>query len=275
MRIDSHQHFWSLARADYGWLTDRLAPIYRDFTPNDLASHLRQTGIDRTVIVQAAPTINESEYMLGLADATDFVGKVVGWIDCEDRDHVHHLERFAKHKKFAGIRPMVQDIPDPEWMHRPDVAWVFDAIRDLGLTFDALGFPLHGAPFLRLFEKYPDMQVVVDHCLKPQIRDKGFDDWAAAVSRIADETGAYCKLSGLVTECAENWTPDDIRPYANHIISVFGPDRVMWGSDWPVVNLASSYQAWHEIAQSFVPDLADLDKIFGSTAARFYKIEGN
>lgn len=272
MRIDAHQHFWSLARNDYGWLTEKLEPIYRDFAPADLTPMLEKLGIDKTVIVQAAPSVHETEYMLGIADATPFVGKVVGWINSEEREDVRHLERLAQHPKFSGIRPMVQDIPDPEWMHRPDVAWTYDAICDLDLTFDALGLPVHAAPFLRLFEKYPDMRVVIDHCLKPQIRDDAFDDWAAAMSRIAEETNACCKLSGIVTESNADWTPDTLRPYAMHIIESFGADRVMWGSDWPVVNMASSYEDWHLIASSFIPDETDRDKILGGTAAKFYRI---
>ena len=272
MRIDAHQHFWAVSRGDYNWLNESLAPVYRDFTPADLMPLLANAGVDKTVIVQAAPTINETEYLLGIADATAFVGKVVGWINFEADDHRHHLERFAAHKKFAGVRPMVQDIPDPEWMHRADVAWAFDAIRDLDLTVDALGYPIHAAPFLRLCEKYPDMRVVIDHCLKPQIRDNAFDDWAEGIARIADETGAYCKLSGLVTESSTDWTAEDLRPYAAHVIESFGPDRVMWGSDWPVVNLVSDYESWHAIAIDFVPDPADREKVFGETAARFYRI---
>lgn len=273
MRVDAHQHFWALARNDYGWLTENLGAIYHDFAPKDLAPLIKSRNIDKTVIVQAAPSIEETEYMLGIADATDFVGKVVGWINSEDEDHIRHLERFANHKKFAGIRPMVQDIPDPEWMHHPDVAWTYDAVQDLDLTIDALGIPVHAAPFLRLFEKYPDMRVVIDHCLKPQIRDNAFEEWSVAMKRIADETGAYCKLSGIVTESNADWTPEIIQPYAEHIINSFGPDRVMWGSDWPVVNLASDYESWNKIAESFVPDAADREKIFGGTAAQFYRIE--
>ncbi len=272
MRIDAHQHFWSIARRDYGWLTDSLAPIYRDFGPKDLQPLLADTGTEKTVLVQAAPSVEETEYMLGLADATDFVGKVVGWVDFEDRDHIRHMERLAGHKKFAGVRPMVQDIPDPEWMHRPGIAWAYDAVRDLDLSLDALGLPVHAAPFLRLFEKYPDMRVVIDHCLKPQIRDDAFDDWAIAMARIADETSAFCKLSGIINESGPDWTAESIQPYATHILDCFGADRVMWGSDWPVLNLASDYLTWHALAQSFVPDAGDQAKIFGGTAASFYRI---
>lgn len=273
MRVDAHQHFWSIARDDYGWLTPDMDAIYRDFGPADLSPLLADAGIDKTVIVQAAPTINETEYMLGMADATPFVGKVVGWIDSERPHDLRHLERLASHPKFSGIRPMIENIPDPEWMHRPDVAWTFDAIRDLDLTFDALGIPIHIPPFLRLFEKYPHMRVVIDHCLKPQIRDQAFDEWAQGMSRIAVETNAHCKLSGLVTEANPDWTAEDVRPYAEHIIAAFGADRVMFGSDWPVATLASDYGGWVKLAESFVPDASDRNKIFGDTAAKFYRIQ--
>jgi L-fuconolactonase len=272
MRIDAHQHFWSLSRGDYGWLTSSLAEIYRDFAPRDLQDMLRRHNIDRTVLVQAAPSIEETEYLLGIADATDFVGKVVGWINFEIADHIRHLERFAAHPKFSGIRPMVQDIPDPEWVHNAELAWAFDAVIDLDLTLDALGYPMHAAPFLRLFERYPDMRVVVDHCLKPRIRDNAFGEWAEQIRRIADNTGATCKLSGIVTEADAGWTVETIRPYAEHVISAFGADRVMWGSDWPVVSLASDYDGWMAAAEQIITDPFDREKIFGGTAARFYRI---
>lgn len=262
-----------MARDDYGWLTPDAGPIYRDFAPHDLAPLLAAAQIDKTVLVQAAPSINETEYMLGVADATPFIGKVVGWIDSEKPRHTRHLDRWANHTKFAGVRPMIQDIPDPEWMHRPDIAWTFDALRDLDLTFDALGTPIHIAPFLRLFEKYTDLRVVIDHCLKPQIRDQAFDDWAAGMSRLAQETSACCKLSGLVTEAASGWSAADIAPYAAHIIEAFGPDRVMFGSDWPVVNMAATYAQWVDLAEKLVTTPTDRDKIFGLTAARFYRID--
>lgn len=273
MRVDSHQHFWSVSRDDYGWLSPDKGSIYRDYGPADLAPLLADGNIDRTVLVQAAPTVNETEYMLGIADATKFVGKIVGWIDNEKPYHLRHLERWAKHAKFAGVRPMIQDIPDPEWMHRPDVAWSYDALNDLDLCFDALGHPIHIAPFLRLFEKYPDMRVVINHCLKPRIRDNDFDDWAAGMSRLAAETGAYCKLSGLVNQASTNWTPDELKPYADLILEAFGPDRTMFGSDWPVSTLASEYGQWLSAAESFVPDADARQKVFGGTAAKFYRIE--
>jgi L-fuconolactonase len=272
IKIDSHQHFWVPARGDYGWMNGPgLEAIRKPILPSDLAPMLAQCGIAKTVLVQAAPTVHETEYMLGLADATEFVAKVVGWVDFENADDMRQMERLAQHPKFAGVRPMIQDLPDPEWMHGKNVAWAFDAIVDLDITFDALGFPIHLEPFLRLFDRYPKMRIVVDHCMKPRIRDNAFDDWASGIKKIADETSVFCKLSGLATEASSGWTAASLRPYAGHILDCFGPRRVMWGSDWPVLNLNGSYQSWHEAALDFVLPKGR-DHVFGLTAAAFYRI---
>jgi L-fuconolactonase len=273
-RVDAHHHFWSVARGDYFWMdpsNPAQKPILRDFGPADFEAFRAKWKIDRTVLVQAAPTIEETEYMLGIADATPWVGKVVGWIDFEDKSHKRHLERFAKHPKFAGVRPMIQDIPDPDWMHREDVQWAYEAIIDLDLTFDALGYPIHSETFLRLFGRYPAMRVVVDHCMKPVIRENRFEPWGQIMTRIARETGVYCKLSGIVTEARPDWTFEAIAPYARHIIEAFGPERVMWGSDWPVVEVAATYEKWRETAERLVGERGR-DMIFGGTAAKFYRL---
>jgi L-fuconolactonase len=273
MIIDSHQHFWSPARGDYFWMEGPgAAPIRRDIHPKDLLPHLSQHGIDRTVLVQAAPTVEETEYMLGLADATDFVAKVVGWVDFENPDDRKHLERLAKHRKFAGVRPMIQDLPDVHWMHRPDVQWAYQAIMDLDLTFDALGYPIHLDAFARLFDKYPKMRTVIDHCMKPVIRDGAFDDWARKIEAIARSTPVFCKLSGLATEARAGWTAETLRPYAEHIVNAFGPERVMWGSDWPVLDLNGSYGSWRAATLDIISSHAGRDAILGGTAQRFYRI---
>jgi L-fuconolactonase len=274
LRIDCHQHFWAPARGDYGWMesSDELAPIRRDFLPADFDSYRAKYEIDRTVLVQAAPTIEETEYMLGLADATPWIAKVVGWIDFEDTSHRRHLERFARHAKFAGVRPMIQDIADVDWMLRPDVQWAYAALSALDLTFDALGVPRHLDNFQRLFDRHPRMRVVIDHGMKPEIRADGFDSWAAGMAAIADKTSVLCKLSGLATEATADWDVATLRPYAEHIINSFGPARVMWGSDWPVVNLAGGYARWREAAEEVVGTGPDRARIFGGTAAEFYRI---
>jgi L-fuconolactonase len=218
--------------------------------------------------------------MLGIADASETVAAVVGWIDFENSNHLHHIERLARHPKFVGVRPMIQDIPDVNWMLRDDVQWGYKAVIDLDLTFDALGFPPHLENFLNLLTRYPEMRVVIDHCMKPRIRDhaKGpevFERWAEGMSRLAERTKACCKLSGLVTEAAEGWSLDDLRPYADHVLQAFGAERVMWGSDWPVCQLRATYDDWRAAAEALTAHLgtADRDQVFGGTAISFYRLE--
>jgi L-fuconolactonase len=274
VKIDAHQHFWDPARGDYGWMDSPVAePLRRSYLPKDMMGYLMTRSISKTVLVQAAPTVAETDFMLAIADEADFVAKVVGWVDFENKDDLKQLSRLAKQPKFAGVRPMIQDIPDPGWMHRVDVQWAFDALIDLDLTFDALGFPLHLDPFRRLFDHYPTMRTVIDHCMKPAIRDGQFEPWAQKLGAIARDTPVFCKLSGLATEAGRDWTVQTLAPYVQHTIASFGADRVMWGSDWPVLELNGSYVSWHDAAQHMVGQGNENGKIFGQTAARFYRIK--
>ena len=272
MIVDAHHHFWNPARGDYFWMVgDSVAPIARKVAPEDMAPHLTKHGITSTVLVQAAPTVAETDYLLGMADAAEHVAKVVGWVDFENHDDLRQLERLKKHPKFAGVRPMIQDLPDPQWMHGKDVQWAFAALVDLDLTFDALGFPQHLEPFLRLFTNYPDLRAVVDHCMKPRVRDAGFQSWASGIERIARESQAFCKLSGLATEAAPGWDVASLRPYAEHVLGVFGPTRVMWGSDWPVLELNGNYDTWFAAAVEIVP-AEHRSAVFAKSAEAFYRI---
>ena len=275
MKVDAHHHFWNPARGDYGWMPEDNAILFRPYGPADIAPHLTDAGIDATVLVQAAASIEESEYMLGLADATPHVGAVTGWIDFEQPSHRGVLERLAGHPTFKGVRPMIQDIPDDDWMLREDVQWGYQAIMDCGLRFEALGLPRHLENFLTILTRYPDMKAVMDHGMKPQIAaptPDSFTGWADGMTRLAGETSACCKFSGLITEAAPGWTVDDLRPYVDHIITVFGADRVMWGSDWPVCRLAGEYGDWHDAAVRLTAGCSDAETaaIFGGTANRFY-----
>ena len=189
MLIDAHQHYWTPERGDYFWMPKGHAVLDRPYLPHDLAPQLRAAGIEKTVLVQAAPTINETEFMLGIADVLPSVAKVVGWVDFENRADLRQLERLKAHPKFAGVRPMIQDLADTDWMLRPDIQWAFEALVDLDLTFDALGFSRHLKNFLAVFERYPKLRVVVDHCMKPQIRDDGtakeeFKFWSDGIGKI-------------------------------------------------------------------------------------------
>lgn len=277
MQIDAHQHFWHPGRGDYGWMPKDDPILSRPYGPAELWPQLQAAGVEATVLVQAAPSIAETEYMLGIADATPWVRGVVGWIDFENPGDLAELQRLSGHPKFKGVRPMIQDLPDDAWMLREDVQWAFRAICDLGLRFDALGFPRHLAHFLTILKRYPTMQVVVDHCMKPQIREKSgahFRFWADGMRRIADETAAVVKFSALITEADADWTVDDLRPYTDHVFDVFGAERVMWGSDWPVCRLRGDYADWRHAALTLTQGLSEVDRalIYGGTAAGFYSL---
>lgn len=277
MIIDSHQHFWNPARGDHDWMPKGDPILDRVYRPGDLVGTLVRHQIDGTVLVQAAATVAETEYMLGLADASDFIKGVVGWVDFESPADARVLARLKGHPKFKGVRPMIQDIADDDWMLRDDVQWAYAALADLDLTFDALGFPRHLANFLTILKRYPKMRTVIDHCMKPVIRDHSpanFTFWAEGMARLAGETGAYVKFSALVTEANPDWTVETLRPYADHIFKVFGPERVMWGSDWPVVRLRCEYEAWLDAAHRLTAALpmAAQKRIYGGTAEEFYTL---
>lgn len=277
MQIDAHQHFWQPARGDYNWMPQGDGVLDRPYMPADLWPQMQAAGVHGTVLVQAAATVQETDYMLGLADACGWVRGVVGWVDFDDPADRRHLSRLARHPRFRGVRPMIQDIPDDGWMLRDEVQWGFRAVIDDGLTLDALGFPRHLGHFLTLLQRYPDMRVVVDHCMKPQIRHHSpetFAHWAEGMARIAGETGAFCKFSALITEAAPGWTVRDLQPYVDHVLRVFGPARVMWGSDWPVCRLRDEYADWWRAAQALTAHLgkADRARVFGGTAAEFYRL---
>jgi len=269
--IDAHQHFWHPKRGDYSWMPKDDKILCRPYGPLDLAPEMAAVGVTQSVIIQAAPSIEETEYILGIADVTPTVAGVVGWVDFNDPKHSYHLDRLAEHPKFKGVRPMIQDIPDPNWMLGEQVAWAFRYIVELDLTFDALGLPIHLDKFLTLFTRYPQMHVVIDHCMKPEI-ERGekfnFDTWADGMSHLALETNAHCKLSGLITEDKKDWSVENLRPYASHILEIFGPDRTMWGSDWPVCKLRGEYKEWHGAAKELTQHLTEveIEKIFGGTA---------
>ncbi|PSC03932.1 amidohydrolase [Alsobacter soli] len=274
MRIDAHQHFWNPARGDYGWLTPELQTLYRPFSPDDLELLIEEAGVGGTVLVQAAPTVEETEYMLGLADATDWVLGVVGWVDFNDPKHIAHVDRLARHKKLKGFRPMIQDIPDVDWMLKPELDWAFRCLVAHDLAFDALVRPEHLDNLLALLTRYPDLRAVVDHAAKPRIRAGAFDEWAGPMARIARETDAKCKLSGLVTEASANWSAESLQPYVDHLLEVFGPGRLIWGSDWPVCTLASSYQRWVDATEELLTSCSAGERlaIFGGNAASFYRL---
>ena len=272
-RIDAHQHVWRLDRGDYGWLGPELNPIYRDFTLGDLRPLLTEAAIAGTVLVQAAPTVAETEYLLRIANESDsLVRGVVGWVDMAAADAVSTLARLARDPLLKSVRPMLQDLPDSDWILRPDVDAVLTALPGLGLRFDALVKPAQLPAVLRMLDRHPDLAVVIDHGAKPPIASEELQPWAQLIATVAGHPHVHCKLSGLVTEAGPEWTEDRLAPCVDHLLACFGPMRLLWGSDWPVVNLGGGYVRWLAATNALLAGLAVDERaaIMGGNARRFY-----
>ena len=270
IRVDAHHHVWRIGRGDYGWLTPDL-PIYRDFRLADLRPLLGD--ITATVLVQAAPTEAETAYLLNVArNHADLVRGVVGWEDLTARDAPDRIRTVAADPALKGLRPMLQDIADTGWILRPEIQPALTAMHQAGLRFDALIQPRHLRTLLAFCARNPALPVVIDHAAKPTIAADDFQPWADEIALVARETPAFCKLSGLVTEAGAGWHVDRLRRYTDHLLACFGPHRLMWGSDWPVVNLAGGYARWRDATLILLRDLPrhELDAVLGTTALQFY-----
>jgi L-fuconolactonase len=278
--IDAHHHLWQRSRGDYEWLDSRtnpgLAPIERDYLLEDYQRLAAANGIAGSVLVQAAQTSAETRWLLAQAHASNgLVLGVVGWIDMGAGDAPDVLSALAQDPLLRSIRPMLQDIPDVDWVLQPRLAAAFRALLELGLSFEVLIRPPHLRSSLTLLTRYPDLRAIIDHCAKPDIAGGMWRSWADGMRRIALETRAYCKLSGLVTEARPDWKIDDLRPYVEHVVECFGPQRVIWGSDWPVMTLNSDYARWLDAAKQLIAPLSPSDQsgIMGGNAMRFYRLE--
>jgi L-fuconolactonase len=272
-RVDSHQHFWRLDRGDYGWLTPALAPIYRDYLPEHLAPHLAQAGVGATILVQAAATVEETRFMLELARQHSFIGGVVGWVDFEADDVVETIAALARDPGLVGLRPMIQDIPDTEWMLEEKLAPAFEAMIDHGLVFDALVLPRHLPALIDLAARYPDLAMVLDHGAKPPIATGYLKPWKEAITELARCSPMNCKLSGLVTE-AGSANASALEASVEHLLAAFGPARMMWGSDWPVCERVCSYGEWRSVTDTLLAKLkvTEREQIFSATARATYGI---
>jgi L-fuconolactonase len=272
-RIDSHQHFWRLDRGDYDWLTPSLAPIYRDYLPEDLIPQITRAGVSSTIAVQAAATVAETRFLLDLARRHSFIAGVIGWVDFESDEAPSLIAELAEDNHLVGLRPMIQDIPDTEWMLDPKLTPAFEAMIDHDLVFDALVKPQHLMPLYELITTHPELRVVVDHGAKPALRDGDLTEWKRDITAIARDSRAVCKLSGLVTE-AGSANPAAMAGCVDHLLESFGPQRLMWGSDWPVCELVCSYDEWYQSSEMLLVTLASAERenIYSGTARDTYGI---
>lgn len=279
MIIDAHQHFWNLSRTDYGWLTPDAGVLYRNYLPEDLAGTLRDNDVRGTVLVQAAASEAETHYLFQLAEAHSFVAGVVGWADFESLDAPRRIASLAAAggRKLKGLRPMIQDIADRTWISKPALDPAFEAMIAHDLVFDALVRPTHLNALRERLLRHPELRSVLDHAGKPDIAGGGFGSWAADLERLARDTPIYCKLSGLFTEAGARSSASELAPYVAHVFTCFGPERVLWGSDWPVLNRVSGYAQWLEVTQELLRRLAPrhTDDVMANTARCFYRLELN
>lgn len=275
MRIDSHQHFWQASRGDYGWLTPELGSLYRDYLPDDLRPLLQEHRIDKTVVVQAAPTVAETDFLLALAQRREFIAGVVGWLDMASVDFEDQFAAYRRKPGFIGIRPMLQDLPEDDYILKPQVLDSLEKIAAADFPFDFLVYTRHLPYVLQALERAPGLRAVIDHIAKPEIRARRMEPWKSHIRELAQYPNVYCKLSGMITEAdRKNWKADDLQPYVEHVAECFGPQRLMFGSDWPVCLLAGTYsQVINTLAEILAPMLneAAMAKILGENAARFYK----
>jgi L-fuconolactonase len=277
--IDAHHHLWKLSRADYGWIGDgrnpAVARIERDFLVQDYRSLATANGVIGSIAVQAAQTMAETRWLLEQARASGGMIKgVVGWIDMAAAEAPDVLRDLARDPLLRGIRPMLQEIADVEWVLQPRLLPALRAIVELDLSFDLLVRPPHLKAAVALLNRHPDLRAVVDHGGKPDIANGMWQPWADDIRRIARETAAYCKLSGLVTEARPGWKPGDLRRYVGHLIDCFGAERLLWGSDWPVMLLNADYPGWLAAVKQFIASQSAADQmaIMNDNAIRFYRL---
>jgi len=278
MNIDSHQHFWKYDSARDTWITDAMRVLKRDFLPDELAVALGANGIDASIAVQADQSEQETLFLLDLAERSNRVAGVVGWIDLRSARLDDRLQFFSTFKKLCGFRHIVQAEPDDRFLLQPDFLRGISRLHEFGFTYDILIYPKHLPAAIDLVAKFPDQRFVIDHMAKPEIKTRNSASWGANIRSIAGNPNVSCKLSGLVTEADwQRWMPADFTYYLDVVFEAFGPDRLMFGSDWPVCLLAGSYQQVKQLIEDYVGRHAAREraKIFGANAIRFYGLRAS
>lgn len=275
--VDAHQHYWQPARGDYGWLAQAPASLQRAFLPEHLRAQREAAGVQYSVLVQAAPTEEETRYLFELAHEDPSVVGVVGWVDMEAADVGTRIDALIRdgHDLLCGLRPMAEDLADSDWLARPSLDRAFDCIQDCGLTFDALVDMRQLPALLRRLRRHPQLSIVLDHAGKPAISDGRFDQWTSWIDELAQHPSLHCKLSGLLTLLGEPVHEDAIEPYVADLFSHFGPERLMWGSDWPVLTTHADYAHWLQVAMTLTERYAAGSQadVFAANAVRFYALD--
>ncbi|HET6426748.1 MAG TPA: amidohydrolase family protein [Planctomycetaceae bacterium] len=272
MNLDAHQHFWRYDPVQYPWVPPQSA-LARDWLPRDLVALQQPLGLDGSIAVQARQSLAESDWLLGLADADDRIQGVVGWVDLQSEAVEADLARLARHPKFVGVRHVVQDEPDDRFLLRPEFLRGVKALKHFRLTYDILIYPKQLPAAIEFVQYFPEQPFVLDHIAKPLIRAGLLSPWDQQIRDLARFPNVMCKLSGMVTEADhQHWKPDDFRRYLDVVVDAFGPQRLMWGSDWPVCLLAGSYEQVWRLVDDYIAgwSVEDRQALFGGNCARFY-----
>lgn len=275
MTIDAHHHLWKYNDHDYVWMSDKMKALRRDFLMPELEGVMRETGVTGTVAVQARQTVEETEWLLDLAAQHPPILGVVGWVPLIERGVATVLERFARHPRLKAVRHVLHDEPDDFYMLRADFNRGIGMLCDYKLAYDILIFERHLPQTVQFVDRHPDQVFVVDHIAKPRIREGVLSPWRERMKELARRENVYCKISGMATEADwETWTPDMLRPYFDVALSTFGPGRLMFGSDWPVLTIAGGYQRWVKTFRSFISELStdEQESICRRTAVNAYRL---
>ena len=275
-RIDAHHHFWQYSEAEYGWISDEMRELRRDFLAGDLQREMAAAGLDGAVTVQARQTLEETRWLLQLAEKHSFLRGVVGWAPLASVDFPRHLEELAAHAKLKGLRHVIQDEPDDDFILGEDFNRGISALAGTGLVYDILIFERHLSAAARFVDRHPNQIFVLDHLAKPLIRQGEISPWRERLRDLAARPHVYCKLSGLATEANwHRWTIDDLRPYFEIALECFGPGRLLAGSDWPVCLLATGYGRWWETLGELISRLtaSEQARILGENAVMAYNLE--
>lgn len=273
MKLDSHQHFWQYTEKEYGWISGEMSVIRRDFYPEELAEEQRKAGYDGSIAVQARQSLEENEFLLGLAEHYDLIRGVVGWVDLRSEQVEDQLSRFAAHPKAVGVRHVLHDEPDDVFMLREDFRRGISKLRQFNMTYDLLLFPKHLKHAVKLVAEFPDQPFVLDHISKPFIKAGIISPWEEDIRRLAEFPNVSCKLSGMVTEANwKKWNKKDFYPYLDVVWEAFGEDRLMIGSDWPVCRVAGEYGKVMGIVEGYLRQFpkSSVEKVMGINCREFY-----
>lgn len=275
MKIDSHHHFWRYNPVEYGWIDDAMKAIRRDFLPEHLRTEIASAGIDGVISVQARQSLDETRWLLALAESNDFIKGVVGWVPLVDGNVREHLDDFSTNKKLRAVRHVLQGESDERYVLREDFNRGVSALREFGLVYDILIFERQLPQTIEFVDRHPGQAFVLDHVAKPRIKTNELEPWRTHIRELALRPNVFCKVSGMVTEADyTQWTPTQLQPYFDVVLEAFGPRRLMFGSDWPVCLVACGYARWRDTVESWSAHLSadDREQIFGGTAARAYGI---